>query len=90
MKNQDEIKALRRNDTWELKPKKKNCRPITCKWVYRLKKKSNGTIDRYKARLVAHGFSQSYRLDYEETFSLVEKMVMVSLILRMGRYDNLI
>ncbi|KAL0317318.1 UNVERIFIED_CONTAM: Retrovirus-related Pol polyprotein from transposon RE2 [Sesamum angustifolium] len=74
---QDEIEVLRRYDTWELVPKSKHSQPDTCKSVYRLKKKSDGTIDRYKARLVARGFSQSYGLDYEETFSPVAKMVTI-------------
>ncbi|KAL0404475.1 UNVERIFIED_CONTAM: Retrovirus-related Pol polyprotein from transposon TNT 1-94 [Sesamum radiatum] len=74
---QEEIEALQRNQTWELVPKPKNYDPVTCKWVYRLKKKSDGTIDRYKARLVARGFSQNYGLDYEETFGPIAKMTTV-------------
>ncbi|KAL0322020.1 UNVERIFIED_CONTAM: hypothetical protein Scaly_2498400 [Sesamum calycinum] len=49
---QDEIEALRRNDTWELMPKLENSQPVTWKWVYRLKKKSDSVIDLYKARLL--------------------------------------
>ncbi|KAL4279785.1 hypothetical protein GQ457_03G014780 [Hibiscus cannabinus] len=71
----EEIEALHKNQTWELVPKPENYEPITCKWVYRLKRKSDGTVDKCKARLVAWGFSQSYGLDYEETFSPVAKMV---------------
>ena len=41
------------------------------------KVKSDGSLDRYKARLVAQGFKQEYGLDYEETFTLVEKMTTV-------------
>ena len=84
----DEIEALRRNDTWELVPKPKTCKPVTCKWVYRLKKKPDGTIDRYKARLVARGFSQSYGLDYEETFSPVAKMVTVRSIFSLASFKS--
>ncbi|KAK4407753.1 Retrovirus-related Pol polyprotein from transposon TNT 1-94 [Sesamum angolense] len=86
---QDEIEALRRNDTWELVPKLENSQPVTCKWVYQLKKKSNGTIDHYKARLVARGFPQSYRLDYEETFSPVAKMVTVRSIFSLAAFKSL-
>ncbi|KAL0314880.1 UNVERIFIED_CONTAM: Retrovirus-related Pol polyprotein from transposon RE1, partial [Sesamum angustifolium] len=85
---QDEIEALRRNDTWELVPKPENSQPVTCKWVYRLKKKSDGTIDRYKARLVARGFSQSDGLYYEETFSPVAKMVTVRSIFSLAAFKN--
>ncbi|KAJ7965013.1 Retrovirus-related Pol polyprotein from transposon TNT 1-94 [Quillaja saponaria] len=69
-----EVKALIKNETWELVPKSNNCEPVSWKWVYKLKK-ADGTIDRYKARLVARGFSENYGLDYEETFSPVAKMV---------------
>ncbi|KAK3039235.1 hypothetical protein RJ639_027939 [Escallonia herrerae] len=54
---QEEITALMKNETWELAPKPKDCEPVTCKWVYKLKKTADGTIDRCKARLVARGFS---------------------------------
>ncbi|GJY50843.1 retrovirus-related pol polyprotein from transposon TNT 1-94 [Tanacetum coccineum] len=64
----EEIEALNKNQTWVLVQKPQNCKPVTCKWVYRLKKNPDGSINRCKARLVARGFSQSYGLDYEETF----------------------
>lgn len=66
---QEEIEALEKNETWELVPKPENCKPITCKWIFQLKKKSDGIIDRHKTRLVVRGFSQSYGQDYEETIS---------------------
>ena len=54
---QEEISALNKNSTWELVPKPKNAELVTCKWVYKLKKRVDGTIDRHKAHLVARGFS---------------------------------
>ena len=56
----EEISALEKNDTWELVPKPHDADLITCKWVYKVKKKADGRIDRHKARLVARGFSQQY------------------------------
>nr|DAD45748.1 TPA_asm: hypothetical protein HUJ06_003978 [Nelumbo nucifera] len=70
----EEISALNKNCTWELVPKPKNADVVTCKWVYKLKKKVDGTVDKHKARLVARGFSQQYGLDYDETFSPIAKM----------------
>ena len=60
---EDEIMALRKNKTWHLVPPRPGRNLIDCKWVYRIKKKSDGTIDRYKARLVAKGFKQMYGID---------------------------
>ncbi|XP_071711041.1 uncharacterized protein [Rutidosis leptorrhynchoides] len=48
---QEEIDALEKNETWEVVKKPEACKPVTCKWVYRLKKNSDGTINRFKARL---------------------------------------
>jgi len=85
---QEEIDALNKNQTWELVSKPENCELITCKWIFRLKKNSDGVVDKYKARFVARGFSQSYGLDYEETFSPVAKMVTVRTIFSLGASMN--
>ena len=53
---------------------------IGCKWVYSIKLRSDGTLDRYKARLVALGNRQEYGVDYEETFAPVAKMTTVRLV----------
>jgi histone deacetylase 1/2 len=59
----EEYGALMENKTWHLVPPSKNKNLIDCKWVYRIKKRSDGTIERYKARLVAKGFKQRYGID---------------------------
>jgi len=51
--------------------------PITCKWVYKIKTKSDGSVERYKARLVARGFQQAHGRDYDETFAPVAHMTSV-------------
>jgi len=53
----EEMKALRKNETWDLVPKVDGVTLVTCKWVYKVKKKTDGSIERYKACLVAQGFS---------------------------------
>ena len=51
------------------------------KWVYKVTKNSDGSISKYKARLIAKGFTQSYGVDYEEAFSLVEKTTTIKAII---------
>jgi hypothetical protein len=56
-------------------------RPITCKWVYKVKTRSDGSLERYKARLAARGFQQEYGRDYDETFAPVAHMITIHTLL---------
>ena len=51
------------------------------KWIYKIKTRSNGSTERYKARLVTKGFTQEYEIDYEETFALVARISYVRALL---------
>lgn len=79
-----EYEALLRNKTWSLVPLPSSQKLIGCKWVFRLKLKPNGDIDRYKARLVAQGYTQAYGLDYFETFSPVVKPETIRIVLSLA------
>ena len=57
---------------------------VGCKWVFKIKRDSNGNIAKYKARLVAKGYLQQYGLDYAETFSPIVKLATVRIVLALA------
>ena len=78
---QDEFNALIQNQTWDLVSPQCASNLVGCKWIFRVKRNSNGSISRYKALLVAKGFHQRPGLDYTATFSPVVKPTTVRLVL---------
>jgi hypothetical protein len=80
----EEIAALERTGTWDLVPCPPRVRLITCKWVYKVKTRSNGSLERYKARLVDRGFQQEQDHDYDETFVPVAHMTTIHTLLVMA------
>ena len=66
----EELAALERTGTWDLVSLPPGVRPITCNWVYKVKTRSDGSLERYKARLMARGFQQERGHDYSETLLL--------------------
>ncbi|GKB93541.1 ribonuclease H-like domain-containing protein [Tanacetum coccineum] len=73
----NEIEALNRNNTWTVCDLPEGRKAVGSKWLWKIKYKSTGEIERYKARVVAKGFSQREGFDYLETFSPVVKMSTV-------------
>ncbi|RVW87678.1 Retrovirus-related Pol polyprotein from transposon RE2 [Vitis vinifera] len=78
---QEEIAAPEANHTWDIEPCPPTIVPLGCKWVYSVKVRYDGSLDRYKARLVALGNNQEYGVNYEETFAPVAKMTTIRTIL---------
>ena len=67
----NEMQALAKTHTWDVVDLPPSKSAIGCQWVYKIKTRSYGSIERYKACLVTQGFSQEYGIDYEETFASV-------------------
>ena len=70
----EEMKAIEKNETWELVDPPLGCRSIGLKWVYKVKRDELSAIVKHKARLVARGFVQRECIDFEEVFALVACM----------------
>src|SRR5713226_2975871 len=84
----EEYRSLMANDTWDLVPLPKGRKLVRCKWVYRTKYASDGSVERLKASLVSKGFSQVEGIDYNETFAPVAKMNSICLVLSLAALHN--
>ena len=60
----EEMSALERNGTWEVVQRSKDKTPVGCRWIFAVKYKADGEIERYKVRLVAKGYTQTYEIDF--------------------------
>ena len=69
----DEMQALAENHTWELSKLPHGKRLLGCRWIYTIKYKEGGTLDKCNVRHVAKGYTQSLGIDYFDTFALVTK-----------------
>ena len=76
-----ELTALMRHNTWQLVPLPNDCNIVGCKWVFQIKRHADGSVDRFKIRLVAKGFNQRLGLDYKETFNPIVKLVTIRTVL---------
>ena len=75
------IEALERNETWSIEDLTLRKKPINCKWVYQVKYNTDGSVQRYKDRLVIHGDHEVKGFDYNETFAPVTKMTSARIFL---------
>lgn len=85
----DEIQTLLDNGTWELALLPPGRKAIGCRWVFTIKRKSDGSFDRLKGRLVAKGFSQRPGFDYEETYASTVKWATLRAILAYAALEDL-
>ena len=76
----EEMTSLMDMGTFALVDRPKDRRIISCKWVWRIKRDSKGNVERYKARLVARGFTQIHGLDYMDTYAPVTRLETIHLL----------
>lgn len=84
-----EIEALQENNTWELVVLPAGKRAISSKWVYKIKTNADGSVDKFKARLVIKGFSQRKGIDYNQTFSPVARTSTIRTVLSVAANEGM-
>ncbi|KAI5312168.1 hypothetical protein L3X38_041341 [Prunus dulcis] len=79
-----EMEALKKNESWDLVPLPKGKKVVRCRWVFTLKHKADGSIDRYKVGLEGKGYIYTFEVDYLETFVPVAKLNTMHVLLSLA------
>ena len=80
----EEYQSIMKNDVWDVVPRPKEKSVVTSKWIYKIKHAADGSIEKYKARFVARGFSQKEGIYYEETFAPISRYTSIRLVLALA------
>ena len=73
----EELDVLHKNNTWDMVDLPPSQSVVGCRWVYKIKTKSDRSVERYKTHQVAKDFTQEYSIDYEETFAPIARLTFV-------------
>jgi len=77
----EEYTSIMKNDVWEVVPKPARKSVVTSRWLYKIKHAADGSVEKYKSRFVACGFTQKEGIDYDETFTPVSKYATIRTII---------
>ena len=84
-----EIDSILHNHTWKLGDLPLGCKPLSSKWVFKRKRKVDGSIDKYKTILVIKDYKQTEDLDYSNTYSLMTTINLIRMMLAIAALRNL-
>ena len=80
----EEYQSIMKNDVLDIVPKPEGKSVVPSKWIYKIKHTSDGSIEKYKARFVARGFSQKEGIDYKETFAPIARYTSIRAIMALA------
>ena len=78
---ENEMKSIEQHETWDLVPLPKDKKAIGSRWLFKIKRNADGSVNKYKARLCAKGYTQRLGVDFNETFAPVAKMTSIRVML---------
>ena len=84
-----ELDSILKTQTWELVALPSGAKPISYKWIFKSKYLSDGFIEKYKARLIAKGFSQKQNIDYFDKFALVTRISSIRVLIALASINKL-
>ena len=77
----EEYNSIMKNDVWEVVPRSTGKLVVTSRWLYKIKHAADGSIEKYKARFVVHGYTQKEGIDYDETFAPIARYTTIKTII---------
>ena len=81
-----ELASMKLRDVFRAAKLPNGQRAIDTKWVFKINRKADGSLEKYKTRLVAKGFCQKYGIDYTETFFPVVKYVTIRMVIAIAKH----
>ncbi|GJT33166.1 retrotransposon protein, putative, ty1-copia subclass [Tanacetum coccineum] len=84
----EEMNSIKVNEVWTEVDPPPNAKIVRSKWLFKKKTDMDGKVHTYKARLVAKGSTQTYRIDYEETFSPATDIRAIRILIAIAAYYN--